>query len=547
MNVFDIITADVPLEGFRAIVAAGLFAYVLIIGRRTGQNVHKGWNLLVGGFGLLLFASILDVTDNFESLNRFVVIGDTHVQAFLEKVVGYLGGFILLFLGFLHWLPLVVESSRHQERLTLIEVQQRYRDLVELSPDAIILHRKGKMIYANAAAADLVGAADPDDLTNKPIMDFVHPEFQNQTRERLQTLTNSGLNKLPLINIEVLTGTGGVRAVEVASGITNFKGGKVFQSVLRDISARVRAEEALKESERDLRSIFDNMAEFYYRTDLEGSIVRASGAALEVTGWDRDEIIGLKLAERYVDTDGRDKFLKAMQDANGAIRNYEAQLTRRDGERIWVSTNAQFYKNKVGEVAGVEGTTRDITETVQARDVLQHMAMHDVLTGLGNRRSFENRLQEALPRARRAKTGGAILYLDLDGFKIVNDTHGHDLGDTVLRMVGKRLRAVARETDYVARIGGDEFCLIVEGAADTAAVERVAEKLITTLSEPYAVNGLNLTLGASVGIAPFDGSEEEDAVHALVTRADQAMYQAKNSGGNAFRHAPDAAAAKADP
>ena len=545
MNLFNAITADIPLESFRAIVVAGLFVYVFLTGRRTGQGSVKGWSALLAGFALLLFASILDVTDNFEELNHLVVVGDTHTQAFLEKVVGYLGGFVLLFVGFLQWLPLATEGAQSREQRAFEEIQQRYRDLVELSPDAIILHRKGKIVYANAAAANMVGNADPRSLKGKATADFIHPDYHQQTRNRLQTLMDEGANNLPLINIKILDSAGEVHDVEVASGLTNFKGEKVFQSVLRDITARVHAEQALKESERELRSIFDSMAEFYYRADMDGRIMRASGAALDVTGWDRDEIIGMKLGERYVDPDGRDKFITALRESGGTLRNYEAQLTRRDGERIWVATNARYYRDENGEVAGVEGTTRDITETVQARDVLQHMAMHDVLTGLGNRRSFEAHLKEALPRARRAETCGAVLYFDLDGFKAVNDVFGHDLGDSVLRAVGRRLKTLARETDYVARIGGDEFCLIIEGAADATAVERVAQKLIDTLIEPYEIDQHAHTLGVSVGIVPFDGSEEGAEVHTLLTLADQAMYQAKKSGGNAYRFAAKTAACTA--
>lgn len=538
MNVFELLTADVPLESLRAAVVAGLFVFALSTGRRTGQAIHSGWNLLLWGFGLLLFATLLDITDNFPQLNAFVIVGDTHVQAFLEKVVGYLGGFVLLFSGFLRWLPLVTQGAQSHELQSHAEIQQRYRDLVDLSPDAIILHRKGKIIYANAAAADLVAAANPDALSNKPIVDFIHPDFRQVSRERLQVLSDSGAKKLPLINIKIINIHGEDCDVEVASGVTNFNGELVVQSVMRDISARVRAEKALLESERELRSIFDNMAEFYYRTDLDGRIVRASGASSEIMGWNRDDIIGLQIADHYVDPDGRAKFLAALQAANGSLRNFEAQLTRRDGERIWVSTNAQYYRDKDGNIGGVEGTVREITETIQARDVLQHMAMHDVLTGLGNRRSFEVRLKDALLRTRRSRVGGAIFYFDLDGFKMVNDTHGHDLGDSVLRQVGKRLKTIARETDYVARIGGDEFCLVIEGAADLVAIERVADKLIATLGEPYSVDGHVLTLGVSVGAVSFDGSEAEDSVHALITRADQAMYQAKSAGGNTFRFAP---------
>jgi len=539
MDALNAITADIPLESFRAVIAAGLFAFVFTTGRRTLQHRLKGWNQVVCGFALLLFASVWDVTDNFDALNRFVVIGDTHWQAFLEKVVGYLGGFVLLFVGFLRWLPLAIEGAKSQERLELEEMQKRYRDLVDLSPDAIILHHRGRLVYANAAAAALVGAPSPEALLNMSIMDFIHPAYHEQTRERLRVLGEGGLEKLPLIELKILGGGGKEFVVEVASGNTNFMGRTVMQSVLRDISDRMRTEAALKESERELRAIFDNMAEFYYRTGLDGEIVRASGAALDVTGWDSAEIIGRKLSDHYVDPQGREQFLAALRDAGGVLRNYEAEMKRRDGEPIWVSTNARYFHDADGNVAGVEGTVRDITEAVRARNVLQHMAMHDGLTGLGNRRSFEMQLMGALPRARRGETGGAVLYFDLDGFKSVNDTFGHDLGDSVLRQVGKRLKSFIRETDFVARIGGDEFCLIMEGAAGREAIAKVAEKLIATLTEPCEADGHTVTLGVSVGIAPFDGDEaggrDDDYVHVLISHADQAMYEAKKAGGNGYR------------
>lgn len=531
----DILTSDITLETFRALVAAGLFVYMWQIGREGRCTLHAGWNWLLAGFGLLLVGSILDLTDNFPGLNHFVIIGDTHTEAFLEKVVGYLGGFVALFIGFRRWLPLVLAGESAQQRLELAESQNRYRDLVELSPDAIILHKDGRILYANAAAAEIIDSASPDDLIGRSVMDFIHPDHKQRSMARLQLLADGQQRKVPLIDLKLITIKGEERDVEVASGVTDFKGERAFQSVLRDATERTHAERALKQSERDLRSIFENMAEFYYRADLNGRIVRASGAAKEVTGWDHEEILGLQLGDRYVDPEGRAKFLTALKNRNGRVRNYEALLERRDGEQIWVSTNAQYYRDEDGEISGVEGTVRDISENVQARDVLQHMALHDVLTGLANRRSLEARIKEAIPRAKRANIGGALLYFDLDGFKAVNDTYGHDFGDAVLRKIGARIHHMSRETDFTARIGGDEFCLVIEGAADRTAIERVAEKLIEILITPYELQNITVTLGVSVGILPFDGSEDPANLHAMLVKADKAMYQAKTEGGNTYR------------
>ncbi len=537
MSGFDILSSDAFLETLRAIIVAGLFVFAFSLGRKTRQHRYKGWSMLIWGLALLMMGTILDITDNFPQLNRFIVIGETPTQAFLAKVVGYIGGFLLLYVGLRAWLPHAIARNNADEGEAQEEIRQRYRDLVDMAPDAVILHRLGKIIYANAVAAQLAGVAKPKNLIGRNIQDFVHPQYRVLTRERLLSLS-AGRSKTPLIHIKMIADDGVERDVEVASGITYLQGKKVTQSVLRDISQRIRAELALKESERDLRSIFENMAEFYYRTDLNERAVRASGAAEEITGWTREEFIGLDITKHYKDPDGRARFLQSLEESGGRLRNFEIQMVRKDGRRIWVSVNAQYYKDKDGNILGIEGTVRDITDTVQARDVLEHMAMHDVLTGLGNRRSFDSRLKEALSRTRRSGVGGAVLYFDLDGFKSVNDTYGHDQGDSVLRAVGRRIKALARETDYVARIGGDEFCLIIEGTINNNAIENVANKLIDAVRKPYDINEHSITLGLSVGIAAFSGQKDTDTVHKIVVRADKAMYRAKNNGGNTFCFSP---------
>jgi len=520
MSAFNIIALNISIGSLRLFSVLGLFLCVYLHGRKTNQNTAKGWNWLLSGFALLFFSSVLNI---FSLPTGSIAIAN-------------LSGIICLIIGFHSWLPSVAKTNDPQIYAKLLETQQRYRDLADLSPDGILLHRMGKIIYANTAIAKMLEIASPDDMIGRRNLDFIHSAYKEQTYERIRAL-NHDTDKVPLIHLKLVKATGESLDVEVAASITNFGGKRVVHSVIRDVSDRVKTEATLKQSESDLRAIFNSMAEFYYRIDLQGHIVRASDAAQDITGYGAKEIIGYNLADCYADSNNHERFLKTLHKAGGHLRNYEAQWIKSNHEHIWVSTNARHYLAADGTIIGIEGTVRDITDTVQARDVLRHMAMHDVLTGLGNRRSFEARLKEALPRARRAKIDGAILYFDLDAFKPVNDTYGHDLGDDVLREVARRIMELARETDFSARIGGDEFCLILEGVGNNEATMQVAQKLIASISAPYHMRNLDITIGVSIGIMPFNGNEDETCIHAFITAADTAMYTAKTSGGNTFRFA----------
>lgn len=162
----------------------------------------------------------------------------------------------------------------------------------------------------------------------------------------------------------------------------------------------------------------------------------------------------------------------------------------------------------------------------------QTLALHDALTGLPNRRLLEDRIETALQHAKRTHTKAAVMYLDLDGFKLVNDTYGHAYGDEILRMVAQRLLATARKEDTVARLGGDEFMVVLGSVHSLADAQGPAAKLVEVLSEPYLVNGQTLRLSTSIGISMYP--DDADTVEALINIADYALYEAKRSGKNRY-------------
>lgn len=213
------------------------------------------------------------------------------------------------------------------------------------------------------------------------------------------------------------------------------------------------------------------------------------------------------------------------------------------GVFVWEGRNAitgRWYKNSDRVIPWDDGRmvrlqiATDITDLKAAQERLQHLATHDPLTGLSNRQLFEDRLGHAVHMARRTATKLAVLFIDLDGFKAVNDNHGHAAGDDLLREVARRLTATVREVDTVARLAGDEFAIILEKTSGPESARKVAERALQNLCGSCIVNGIELTITASIGIACFP--EDAETPQALVHLADEAMYQSKGGGKNAVSH-----------
>lgn len=309
----------------------------------------------------------------------------------------------------------------------------------------------------------------------------------------------------------------------------------------RAFARRARSEDALRstmerlaQSEADLRSIIENLPDAFYRVDLDGRITMVSPHFAREFGFTPDEVIGTEMADRYAEADGRAKFLAALDAGGGQVRHYGVAMRRKDGSPIWVSANAYVRRDPAGEPIGIEGIARDVTEQHAMEERLRYLAGHDALTGLGNRIRFEDRLQHAIARARRENRTLALLFLDLDGFKDINDTYGHHKGDEILVLIGQRLTAVLRDSDSTARMGGDEFAVLLEGGIAPDAARVVAEKIIAAIGAPLP--GIDLSVSASVGVAiyPRDGLDSD----ALLKSADQAMYRAKRLGKNRCELAP---------
>ncbi len=307
-----------------------------------------------------------------------------------------------------------------------------------------------------------------------------------------------------------------------------------------DITDRKRAEEALRESETNFRTIFTSVTEGIFLVDLATArILDANPAGCAIVGYSREEILGCDIGTL---SSGVSPYtLEHALEVNARLveegpQTFEWHAKARDGHLLWLEVSVRCAT--LGGRQLVLAALRDITDRKQSEAVIMQMARYDALTGLANRRVFVEELKRAIARSRRREKGLAVLYLDLDHFKDVNDTLGHPVGDELLKAVAERLRANMRDIDTVARFGGDEFAVVMSDMAEPADAAMLAEKLLKCLAEPFHLGDNEIRSATSIGIATY-GADSPDA-EAMLTHADVALYRAKNEGRGTFRFFTDA-------
>lgn len=552
----------------------------------------------------------------------------------------------------------VLEQSLQREKNFL-------RALLEnISEGVVAFDREGKITLYNQAALEIGGLEEGNikgrywyDVFDLYQKDGVTPLGADDNPFAKVLATHS------IYNNEMLVKRQGLSRNILMSGqaIVDECGSKIGVVLsMHDVTNRFINERRLKKSERELRAILDDMQDTYYRTNLEGKIVRASLSVIKMFGYTAEEILGIDLANLYVEPDGRAKFLKRLDKRHGEIQNHQSPMWHKDGHVIWVSSSAHYHYDERGNIDGVEGVTRDITELKNAEaqlfqekeraqitlqsigdgvitidingnilylnpyaeqmlgcssdaafkkpldsllyftdattkikldspvlrclnkegviisehihavrkdgthfavkltvspmrdheavirgvvmvmhDVsemwkmaqqLSYQATHDSLTGLINRREFDQQLSHALQRCMKTSCQHTLCYMDLDQFKIVNDTCGHTAGDRLLKQLSQVLVSHVRENDIFARLGGDEFGLLLENCPLDKA-EPIVEKIRKTVKEfRFAWEEKNFELGVSIGMVPV--TSDSASVTELLSEADAACYVAKNLGRN---------------
>lgn len=305
---------------------------------------------------------------------------------------------------------------------------------------------------------------------------------------------------------------------------------------LASLFERRRAEQALKESQSTYRLLAENVSDVILTFDLDFNILYVSPSVQQLTGYSPQEVIekhfhelltpaSYQLLRRFVGQELSKERLKTLSPDQATTQTLDLEILRKDSTPRWIEAKANFIFDPWGKATEMICSVRDISERHQASQILEYMATHDPLTGLPNRTLFQDRLEHAIKRASRKNTQIAVLLIDLDHFKRINDTLGHLKGDQVLKDASRRLLASLRESDTVARMGGDEFTVILEDISDPKEIKYVAQKLMDAVSLPYEMEEGLWKLTASIGISifPTDGTDMET----LLRCADIAMYRAK--------------------
>jgi diguanylate cyclase (GGDEF)-like protein/PAS domain S-box-containing protein len=298
------------------------------------------------------------------------------------------------------------------------------------------------------------------------------------------------------------------------------------------------AQRLLRRASLYTRSLIEASLDPLLTIDPAGKITDINQAAEQFAGYGREELIGTDFSRYFTEPErAREGYQRVF--AQGPVTDYALALRHRDGHVTDLLCNATVYRDEAGKVSGVFVVARDNSERKRVEERMQHQAHYDALTGIPNRALFFDRLRQGTILAKRERHELALLFLDLDRFKAVNDSLGHEAGDEVLRLAASRIRGLLRESDTLARIGGDEFTVILPRIVSRHDAAEVAAKIVDALAAPFDLSDLNgskreVTIGCSVGIAifPVDAENADD----LVVAADAAMYEAKRNGsGFRFR------------
>ncbi len=391
----------------------------------------------------------------------------------------------------------------------------------------LLMDDEGIIVQANDRAEAAYGYAH-DELIGMSIMSLRLADDAVNTADQFRLVLNE--KKSMLFETLHKRRDGLTFPVEVSSRLIETDRGKFVQSIIRDISER-------KQAEADLRlaaTVFESSHGSIIITDNRAHIVAVNPAFSEITGYSPEEVIGKTPS---ILSSGRQgpEFYHDFWSSLEQTGRWQGELwnRRKNGEEYasWLSVSA--IRDEGGVVKQYIGISDDITESKESQSKIQYLAYHDALTGLPNRLLASDRLEQAIAHAHRIKTRVAVMFLDLDDFKTINDTLGHSTGDIMLKAVAERLRNCVREADTVCRQGGDEFLVMLNDVSDLEAINSVAIDILDKVNRPYRVEDHDLTISTSIGIAiyPDDGQDCDT----LMKNADMAMYNAKQSGRNTHR------------
>ena len=442
-------------------------------------------------------------------------------------------------------------TERKRVEMQLRESEERYRATFEQAAVGIVhISFEGRLLRCNSRFAEIIGYP-AEEVPGLTIQQITAPGDAAATADAIEQLAD---RKLAPVTLEkrYIRKDGSQTWVRATASVQRDSQGRALHLItfVADINARKAAEERLSEaletlraSENRYRTVFQTSLDPVCITHLsDGRFLDVNRAFLETMGYARDEVIGHSTLELRIWADGheRENIVRALRE-NSSFRDIQARFRKKSGEIFWVMLSASVIE--IQDVPCLLGVFRDLSDAKAAEDEIRQLAFYDQLTRLPNRRLLLERVKTAQGRGPAPSHERAMLLLDLDEFKKLNDTRGHQIGDLLLREVARRLTSCTRGTDTVARCGADEFAVLLENLGNipepaATHAQFVAGKIVAALSRPYALAGREYHCHCNIGITVF--GNEQGTPDQVLQQADLALDQAKTEGRNAVRFfAPD--------
>src|SRR5918993_3430240 len=430
--------------------------------------------------------------------------------------------------------------AHRQRDEKLRKSEARYRTVLDAAFDAIVTITPEGIVRWFNRGAERIFDHKAEEVLGQQVTLLMPERYRELCVAGLQRYLRTGEARVVGGTTELvgLRKDGSEFPMEMSLGETHEDGQRLFTGIIRDITERKRFEEALERLSRQHGMVLEAAGEGIFGLDLHGNVTFVNPAGSDMTGWSSQDLLSQPMHNlvHHTKPDGTPypseecPIYAAFTTGTTHSRDDEV-FWRKDGTSFPVEyTSSPIFED--GEIVGAVVTFRDITERKVLEQQLQHQAFHDVLTGLPNRALFMDRLERALTRANRRGSKVVVLFMDLDNFKVINDSLGHKAGDQLLVGVAERLKTCLRSEDTAARLGGDEFTILVEDIASVGEVVQIAERIADILRPPFTSEEQEVFATVSTGIALNSTAQEQAAD--LLRHADMAMYRAKHRGKARF-------------
>jgi len=428
-----------------------------------------------------------------------------------------------------------LEIQKEAAQKSLRESEEKYRTILEKMEEGLFeLDLKGNITFVNDAECRKLGYSR-EELTGMNYRQFQDENTAKKTRQIFSEVYKKE-EPIQLLDVEIIRKNGSKAFNEISVSLLKDKQGKAtgFRGISRDVTVRRQMEEMIRQSEEKYRTIINEVDEWYFEIDLAGNVIFVNDAIVRSVGYPPERLIGLNYKSFTSEERSGEvfKIFRQVYETREPIKNFPYEFVLPDGKITFFELSVFPKLDDQGKVVGFRGVGHDVTERKQTEEQLNYIATHDLLTGLPNRMLLMDRLKMATAQAKRNAQKLALMMLDLDNFKNVNDSLGHMVGDKLLKEISLRLTGRLRQNDTICRLGGDEFIILLPAIERVEDAVEVAKIILESFEQSFICNDHLINSSISIGIAIYPDDAQD--IDVLMKNADMAMYYVKAHGRNGY-------------